>query len=296
LGSCVHSLQHRNYGSGGSTGTGNSYGEEGSRRGLYRELGPRKLATGALNYKGVAAGLTLNYAPLAELTEERLLGNGDYVRTVAGRDGALTPTRNTRTHKARSAQKTRSDLSFARLIASYQERIYWLAMRITRNCEDAEDVQQETLLKVHRKQIQFEGRSQFTTWVCRIAINEALMCLRRRRGASHVPLEEALCLAEDTVAKEDFHSPIESPEAAYSRKELRDLLTRALENLRPVHRTVFLLRAVEQFSTRETAKALKISSSAVKVRLLRARSELRDYLKQAGANQSTEFPNGQSAV
>jgi RNA polymerase sigma-70 factor, ECF subfamily len=187
-------------------------------------------------------------------------------------------------------------LSFARLIAPCQERIYRLAMRITRNCEDAEDVQQETLLKVHRKQIQFESRSQFSTWVCRIAINEALMCLRRRRGASHVPLEEAFCLAEDTVAKEDFHSPIESPEAAYSRKELRNLLTRAVENLHPLHRTVFLLRAVEQFSTSETAKVLKISTSAVKVRLLRARSELRDYLKQASTNHSNEFPNGQPAV
>jgi len=197
--------------------------------------------------------------------------------------------------KARTAQKARDDLSFVQLIAPCQERIYRLAMRITRNCEDAEDVQQETLLKVHRKQVQFEGRSQFTSWICRIAINEALMCLRRRRGARHVPLEEAVCPAEDTVAK-DFHSPIESPEAAYSRKELRNLLTRALENLCPTHRTVFMLRAVEQFSTSETAKVLQISYDAVKVRLFRARSELRDYLRQASTSRSNAFPNGKPGV
>jgi RNA polymerase sigma-70 factor (ECF subfamily) len=175
-------------------------------------------------------------------------------------------------------------LSFTRLIGPCQGRVYRLALRITRNTEDAEDVQQETLLKVHRKLAQFEGRSRFTTWVHRIAVNEALMCLRKRRGASHVPLEEALPPTEDAVAKEDFHSPIEGPEAAYSRKELRYLLTRAIENLRPIHRIVFLLRVVGEFSTRETASVLELSSSAVKTRMRRARSELRDYLNEAGTN------------
>lgn len=176
--------------------------------------------------------------------------------------------------------KKRDDALFAELIGPSQERVYRLALRITRNTEDAEDVQQETLLKVHRKLGQFEGRSRLTTWISRIAINEALMCLRKRRSAFYLPLEETIQPAEENTASDDFQSPIEGPEAAYSRKELRELLKQAMERLRPAYRVVFLLRAVEQLSTSETAKVLQISASAVKARMRRARSELRDWLEE----------------
>jgi RNA polymerase sigma-70 factor (ECF subfamily) len=177
--------------------------------------------------------------------------------------------------------KKRDDALFAELIGPSQERVYRLALRITRNTEDAEDVQQETLLKVHRKLGQFEGRSRLTTWISRIAINEALMCLRKRRSAFYLPLEETIQPAEENAASEDFQSSIEGPEAAYSRKELRELLKQAMERLRPAYRVVFLLRAVEQLSTGETAKVLQISASAVKARMRRARSELREWLEEA---------------
>ena len=95
--------------------------------------------------------------------------------------------------------KKRDDALFAELIGPSQERVYRLALRITRNTEDAEDVQQETLLKVHRKLGQFEGRSRLTTWISRIAINEALMCLRKRRSAFYLPLEETIQPAEETA-------------------------------------------------------------------------------------------------
>ena len=185
--------------------------------------------------------------------------------------------------KARSstANKKRDDAVFEELIGPSQERVYRLALRITRNTEDAEDVQQETLLKVHRKLGQFEGRSRFTTWISRIAINEALMCLRKRRSAFYLPLEETIQPADESADSEDFQSPIEGPEAAYSRKELRELLKCAVGKLRPAYRVVFLLRAVEQLSTSETAKILQISASAVKARMRRARSELREWLEQA---------------
>jgi RNA polymerase sigma-70 factor (ECF subfamily) len=169
----------------------------------------------------------------------------------------------------------------AQLLEPSQERVYRLALRITRNTEDAEDAQQETMLKVCRKLGQFEGRSSLTTWISRIAINEALMCLRRRRSALHVALEEAMPPAGETQARDDFQSAIEGPEAAYSRKELRDLLTRAIGTLRPAYRVVFLLRAIEQLSTTETAQVLHISVSAVKTRIYRARGELRNYLRNA---------------
>lgn len=167
------------------------------------------------------------------------------------------------------------------ILQNCQQRAFRLAFRITRNQEDAEDAQQEALLKAHRNLDQFEGRARFTTWISRIAINEALMCLRKRRTAIHVPLEDAL--PEDEAAPVDFelHSNIQDPETAYSRKELRNLLTRAIAMLRPLHREVFLLRAVESLSVVETAKALQVSVSTVKTRMRRARRELKEILHNA---------------
>jgi RNA polymerase sigma-70 factor, ECF subfamily len=174
--------------------------------------------------------------------------------------------------------------SMSNLLGSAQERVFRLALRITRSPEDAEDVQQETFLKVHRKMDQFEGRSRFTTWISRIAINEALMCLRKRRSSIHVPLEDETQPNKEHVPIDEFHSPIEGPEEAYSRKELRESLTHAISLLRPAYRTVFLLRVVEQLSTTETAKILRISPSAVKARMRRARGELQEALAAARRN------------
>jgi RNA polymerase sigma-70 factor (ECF subfamily) len=168
---------------------------------------------------------------------------------------------------------------FDQLIELSQTRVYRLALRITRNTEDAADVQQETLLKAHRKVGQFEGRARFTTWISRIAINEALMFLRKRRSAVFLPLEEAMPPDEETLAGDNFQSGIEGPEVAYSRKELRELLVRAIESLRPTCRVVFLLRIIEHLSTSETAQALHISTSTVKTRTRKAWAELRDYLR-----------------
>src|SRR5579862_6016067 len=112
-----------------------------------------------------------------------------------------------------------NDTPFAQMVGRCQERIFRLALRITRNHADAEDAQQETLLKAHRNLARFQGRSQFTTWISRIAINESLMSLRKRRGG-RMSLEEANPLWETTTAKEHWHSAIiEGPETAYSRQE-----------------------------------------------------------------------------
>jgi len=156
-----------------------------------------------------------------------------------------------------------------------------LAFRITRNQEDAEDAQQEALLKAHRNLDQFQGRARFTTWISRIAINEALMCLRKRRNVIHVPLEDVLPEDEAAPASFELHSNIQDPETAYSQKELRNVLTQAISGLRPLHREVFLLRAVECLSVIETAKALEVSVSTVKTRMRRARRELKEILQNA---------------
>src|ERR1700730_17691802 len=162
-----------------------------------------------------------------------------------------------------------------------QQRAFRLAFRITRNQEDAEDAQQEALLKAHRNLDQLQGRSRFTTWISRIARHGALMCLRKRRSVEHVPLEDALPEDETAPVNFELHSNIQDPETAYSQKELRNMLTHAIAELRPLHREVFLLRAVESLSVVETAKALQVSVSTVKTRMRRARRELKDILHNA---------------
>ncbi len=173
-------------------------------------------------------------------------------------------------------------------VQNCQQRAFRLALRITRNQEDAEDAQQEALLKAHRNINQFEGRARFTTWISRIAINEALMCLRKRRSVMYVPLEDALQEDEAAPANFELHSNIQDPETAYSQKELRNLLTQAISGLRPLHREVFLLRAVESLSVVETAKALQVSVSTVKTRMRRARRELKDILQNASKPSSSQ--------
>src|SRR5713101_2593014 len=99
------------------------------------------------------------------------------------------------------------------ILQNCQQRAFRLAFRLTRNQEDAEDAQQEALLKAHRNLDQFQGRARFTTWISRIAINEALMCLRKRRTAVHAALDEAMPSAEEILARDDFQSVTEGPEA-----------------------------------------------------------------------------------
>jgi RNA polymerase sigma-70 factor (ECF subfamily) len=165
----------------------------------------------------------------------------------------------------------------SQMIADCQERVFRLALRITRNQEDAEDSRQEALLKAYRHMGQFEGRSQFTTWISRIAINEALMNLRKRHRAIHEKFEDAIGSAE--IRQEAWaHSSIEGPDRAFARKELGHKLRTAIEQLRPNYRSVFLMRAVEDLSTSETARSLGISVSAVKTRMRRARRELQGIL------------------
>lgn len=178
-------------------------------------------------------------------------------------------------------RKEREAVMCPQTLQNCQQRAFRLAFRITRNQEDAEDAQQEALLKAHRNLDQFQGRSRFTTWISRIAINEALMCLRKRRSAVYVPLEDAMPEDEATPSNFELHSNIQDPETAYSQKELRKMLTNAIAELRPLHREVFLLRAVESLSVVETAKALQVSVSTVKTRMRRARRELKEILQNA---------------
>jgi len=175
--------------------------------------------------------------------------------------------------KAREGDAT----AYNELVNRYSTKIYRLAKHITQHDEDAEDVLQETFLKGFQHLGDFQGQSKFYTWIVRIAVNESLMKLRKRKSDRTVPLDEPLDTGEDTVVRE-IAVWDENPEQKYSREELGSILDEAVESLRPVFRTVFVLRDIEELSTEETAEALGISVPAVKSRLLRARLQLREKL------------------
>jgi len=167
--------------------------------------------------------------------------------------------------------------SFSVLLRRYEGKIFRLAMNITQNREDAEDVVQEAFLKAYGNLAQFQEQSKFYTWLVRIAVNEALMKLRRRKPERTVSLDEDIKTEDDSLPREiaDW-SP--NPEQQYNQAELREILSKTIQGLPPGFRTVFVLRDVEGLSTEETAAALELSVPAVKSRLLRARLQLRERL------------------
>src|SRR5581483_8098120 len=147
------------------------------------------------------------------------------------------------------------------------------------NREDAEDVLQEAFLKAYEHLDQFQGNSRFYTWIVRIAVNQALMKLRKRKTDRSVSLDEQIDTGEDTVVRE-IASWDPDPEQQFSQDELHTILTEAVDQLAPIYRAVFVLRDVEGLSTEETAEALDLSVPAVKSRLLRARLQLRERLNK----------------
>jgi RNA polymerase sigma-70 factor, ECF subfamily len=175
--------------------------------------------------------------------------------------------------------------AFGELVRRYEGKIFRLAQHITQNREDAEDVLQETFLKAYEHLEQFKGDSKFYTWIVRIAVNQALMKLRRRKTDKSVSLDETIDTGEDTITRE-IAAWDEDPEQRFSREELGEILDTAVKSLEPPYRSVFVLRDIEDLSTEETAEALNLSVPAVKSRLLRARLQLREkltrYFKRKG--------------
>jgi RNA polymerase sigma-70 factor (ECF subfamily) len=167
--------------------------------------------------------------------------------------------------------------AFGALVRRYEGKIFRLAQHVTQNREDAEDVLQETFMKAYEHLDQFKGDSKFYTWIVRIAVNQALMKLRRRKTDKSVSLDETIDTGEDTVVRE-IAAWGENPEQQLSREELGGILDSAIESLEPLYRSVFVLRDIEEMSTEETAEALGLSVPAVKSRLLRARLQLREKL------------------
>jgi RNA polymerase sigma-70 factor (ECF subfamily) len=177
-----------------------------------------------------------------------------------------------------AAAKAGDLTAFETLVGRYERKIFRLTQNITQNKEDAEDAMQEAFLKAFEHLGEFQGNSRFYTWLVRIAVNQALMKLRRRRP-NHVSIDEEINTGEDMIPREiEDWGP--SPEDRYEQTELGEILTNVIGELDPSFRIVFQLRDIEELSTEETAEALSLSVPAVKSRLLRARLKLRQKLNR----------------
>ncbi len=173
--------------------------------------------------------------------------------------------------------------AFALLVDQNSDPIYRLALKMTGNPQDAEDVLQETFIKAYNHISSFEGRSKISTWLYRIATNEALMLLRKRKDGL-VDIDEGVETEDGEVMPIQIVDWCCLPEKELLSAESRDHLWEAAMNLSDSTRAAFLLRDVEGLSTKEAAEALDISESALKVRLMRARMELREELSGYYAN------------
>lgn len=170
--------------------------------------------------------------------------------------------------------------AFSTLVRQYDRYIYRLALNITGNAEDAEDVLQEALLKAYTKLDTFHGESRFYTWLVRVAVNEALMKLRKRGTEKTVSLDEPIEGDDKDLIPREVEDWADDPEQRYGKLELQKILKETVDKLEPQFRTVFVLRDIEDLSTEETAKLMGLSVPAVKSRLLRARLKARNLLSQ----------------
>lgn len=166
---------------------------------------------------------------------------------------------------------------FSHLVDAYSSKIYRLAIKMLNQQQDAEDVLQETFLKAYRGLKSFDGRSKLSTWLFRIATNEALMVIRRKHP-------EVVSIDEPVETEEGEQEPIQIidwcclPENELLSEETREKLDAAVQKLPERLKVVFLLRDINDLSTHETAEVLGLSDTAVKTRLSRARLRLREEL------------------
>ncbi len=175
--------------------------------------------------------------------------------------------------------------AFDQLVGPYQGKLFSVALGITRNREDAEDVVQKSLLQAFIHLDAFQGTSKFSTWVMRIAINEALMNLRKKRRSAEVSLDECREMEEGWLLREVTDRRA-TPEESCSQQELYRLLAGVIEQLQPSHRVIVHLRYVKGFSAEDTSRRLGLPVSTVKARLHRARLQLREIFKQHSPRKS----------
>lgn len=175
------------------------------------------------------------------------------------------------------ALQNKDKTAFAQLLDENSENIYRLALKMVGNVQDAEDVLQETFIKAYNNIDSFEGRSKLSTWLYRIAVNESLMLLRKRKD-NITSLDADIKTENGDLIPKQIIDWCCLPEKELLNTESRQHIKAAIQTLSEANRATFLLRDVQGLSTQETAEALDISESAVKVRLMRARMQLREEL------------------
>lgn len=178
-----------------------------------------------------------------------------------------------------AAAKAGDRSAFGTLVLRHERRILFAALRITRNREDAEDVVQQSFQNAFMHLPEFEGRSSFSTWVTRIAFNEALMLKRSSRKSREVSIDESYP-NDETKAVMEIADAAPTPESHFSQREQNRLLLSAMNSLKPGIRSAIEVCDLDEKSARETARALGLSVSAVKSRVNRGRRALRDKLKR----------------
>jgi RNA polymerase sigma-70 factor, ECF subfamily len=177
-----------------------------------------------------------------------------------------------------AAAKGGDDLAFETIVKRHRQRILGLALRYTRSREDAEDVAQQTFQRAFIHLLGFEGRSSFSTWLTSIAINHALILLRKRRALRELPLEDPSNDERTTPALEIADAGPD-PEASCLQGERARILSAAVRELSPGMQRAVELQELGELTTRETARHMGLSVSAVKTRLFRARRNLAKSLR-----------------
>jgi RNA polymerase sigma-70 factor (ECF subfamily) len=174
--------------------------------------------------------------------------------------------------------------AFVELSKRHANRVFQATYRVTRNRQDAEDALQDAFLNAFTHMKGFEGRSSFSTWLTRIAINSALMILRKKRNCYEIPIDGG----DRPVGNSTWEPPcpIDDPERQYVRAERHKLLRKAIHQLPPVYREVIQLRQAKERSVREISQSLGITVSAVKSRMSRAKSALRTSMVQTDCQSS----------
>ena len=175
-----------------------------------------------------------------------------------------------------AATKSGDAQAFEELVLRHRQKVLAVAQRITNNREDAEDVAQESFTKAFLHLDAFQEKSRFSTWLTRIAMNEAFMLIRRRRGFLEVPPENPDDGMKSVLEAFVDHGP--TPEESYWRRERTELVTESINRLGPTIRTTILLRHIEERSVKETAQILGVSIAAVKARVFHGRRKLRRTL------------------
>jgi RNA polymerase sigma-70 factor (ECF subfamily) len=169
--------------------------------------------------------------------------------------------------------------SFEEILHRYETKVFNLAIRFTRNQEDAEEVLQDVFSTLYRKADSFQGKSAFSSWLYRITVNAAFMKLRKRKQNQTISLEDLTPSAQNNcLEREVLCTP--RVETISSNQELRDILQTAISKLPTQYRAVFLLRDVDGLSNQEVGEILELSIPAVKSRLHRSRLMLRKRLQR----------------